>query len=605
MRRCILPAGGFFLLAWLAASSFSGLPARAEELEAPTRPEIRAEDLRRHVSILASDAFEGRETTTAGERKAAAYLATELERFGCEEAGEDGTFFQPYAVPRPQLGAKNTLAVHVEDAVEWFAVETAWNPFSGTANTDAHGALVFAGYGITAQGRSWDDYAGVDVKGKVVLVLRKDPAWNDVRHAAFTAKLDNAQRHGAAALLLCNDGPTVEQQGGDRIHRWSEPMGGRAGDIPFAFVTREVAERLLAPLGPTLAELEAGLKKDGPSPRAIPGVTVDIETEITRTRKRNALNVVAWVRGRDPEVRHETVVIGGHYDHLGRGSFGSTAGAKGRGKIHPGADDNASGTAAVLEVAEYFARAENRPRRSLLFVAFSGEEMGLFGSSHYVAHPIAPLADTVLMINLDMVGRVRGSQFLIWGVGTAKGLRQVVESANEGEDLAISMSPSGSVPSDSLPFFRKKIPVLFFHSGMHRDYHRPSDTSDRINYAGLARASALTRDVVEAVANAPERLVFTQPPIRRRPPFIGIQLGPDDPTGVVVRSVTPGGPAATAGLLGGDIIVMLAHQSVRNTTDLRTVLGGLKAGTKVAIVVLRGEERVELEIAPMARGRRR
>lgn len=573
---------------------------RAEEVVVETDVRICAADLARCVGTLASDVFEGRETATEGGRRAGAWIAAEMERAGLEGGGPNESYFQPFVVAKPLLGPHNRLTASVLGVRSSYPVERDWNPFALSRSGTAEGALVFAGYGITAPGRRWDDYAGVDVRGKVVLVLRKDPGWGDARHAAFTAKLANAAKHGAAAILLCND-PATTRGAKDVLWPWDAPAGGRsgAGTIPFAFISQRLARSLLAPLGKDLEDLERELRASGPRSSDVPDVSVGVCVDLGRTTEPNARNVVGLLRGRDASVSDEVVVVGGHFDHLGRGRFGSVGGPAARGTIHPGADDNASGVATVLELAAYFAHGEARPRRSILFLAFAGEEMGLLGSRHYVSHPLVPLEKTVAMINCDMVGRSKNGDLMVGGGGTGRGLRALVDRANAERGLSIRHNLGGAAPSDSLPFFRKRIPVLFFFTGVHDDYHRPSDTADRIDYAAHERVSLLVRDTVAAIANADERLLYTDPPAPRRRARLGIGLADaSDAEGVPVGSVVAGGPAAKAGVRAGDLIVALGGHVIRSRSDLMGALGQVPPGRQTQIVVLRAEARVPLTIVP-------
>ncbi len=599
--RAVLASLGFLvvLLGVLLCAS-----AAARETVWPTDGAICESDLRRRLGRLASEEFGGREAGTEGARLASDYLAAEMARAGLEPGGVDGSYFQPFRVPRPVLGPGNRLTADTPEGSGAFAVESAWNPFSLSPNAEASGPLLFAGYGITAPGRGWDDYAGVAAEGKVVLVIRKDPGWNDARHAAFVAKLENAARHGAVALLLVNDAASAGED--DRIRHWSAQVGGRVGSgkIPFAFVKRTVASRLLHALG-GLRVTETELRERGPVSRDVPSTRVHLRTAIERSTGDEARNVIGILPGRDPEVADQVVVVGAHFDHLGLGRFGSLGGGAAAGVVHPGADDNASGTSAVVELGEFFAAQGNRPRRTLLFLAFTGEEKGLLGSRHWVGHPTVELKQVVALVNMDMIGRSRRGRLHVGGVGTGAGLGEIVETAGVAQGLTLGTSPGGSAPSDNLAFFRKKIPVLFVFTGIHDDYHRPTDTADKIDYPGLERVTRFARDVVEALADRPERLVFTRPPAPKRPPMLGVRLDRQgDPRGVKILAVTPDGPAARAGLEAGDVIVALAGHVVRNFSDLRGTLSRLEAGRKIVLVVLRGGERVEVDVVPARRGRR-
>lgn len=613
-RSLRVPVGSLFLL--VCASFVGPAPLVAEEALEATVPGIREADLRRHLGWLASEELRGRETATAGARLAGDYVAAAMERVGLRPAGVDG-YFQPFPLTRPTLGEGNRLAVASRRGNFTLPVEEAFNPFSVSPTKKAKGSLVFAGYGITAPDRvwtdaegtmhtGWDDYAGLDVKGRIVLVLRKDPGWNAVRHAAFLAKLSNAVEHGAAGLLLVNDSTSI-RGGRDVIGHWSAPIGAPAGSatIPFAFVRRVEAERMLAAGGleASLAQLEQALRASGPRSRALPDVAVTLRTALGREEHATARNVLGLLPGTDPSVAEEVVVVGAHYDHIGLGRFGSLGGASAAGLVHPGADDNASGTSALLELFERFAASP--PRRPLLFAAFSGEEMGLLGSRHYVENPTVPLEQVVCMVNLDMVGRSDDAKLRVGGVGTGRGLRAIVEAANAPYAFHVTYDAQGAAPTDSMSFFRKRIPVLFFFTGVHEDYHRPSDTVDRIRFEGLERLTRLVADVVADLADRDVRLAYTDPPALPRPPLLGIRMSPEgDERGIAIAGVQPGGPADRAGVRAGDVLVALATQVVRSPQDLRSVLVRLKAGRPVEVVVLRDGETLRLEIVPAARGRR-
>jgi aminopeptidase YwaD len=594
----------------IATLLFCAAPAAGEEIGALFSPEIREADMRRRLTVLASDAMRGRETISPEAVAASDYIAAQWKAMGLLPKGDDGTWFQSYIVDQPILKDGNALTVRDAEGSHAYAVEKDWNPFSVTSSGSAEGDVVFAGYGIRAAGEpyDYDDYADVDVKGKVVLVFRKNPGWREVHHASFRTKLAQAAKAGAAALLLCNNPATSGAAKRDAIGHWSAGLGVPAGSgpIPYAFVSQDVARRLLAPTGRTLEEIETALRADGPQSAALEGVQVAITTALATVTEANARNVVGFLPGRDPACADEVVVLGAHYDHVGLGLFGSTGGAAAAGKIHNGADDNGSGTTALLELAEWFADGANRPRRSLLFLAFSGEERGLLGSAHYVSHPLVPLEDVVLMLNMDMVGRSRDGRLQVGGVGTARGLQDLVAEANREHGLKIEWDQQGVAPSDSTSFFRKGLPVLFFFTGLHADYHKPSDDVEKINFADMTRICRLCRDVGTAIAEREERLEFTRPPAPKRPPTLGVRPSPEpDPRGIVIAAVIPGGPCAQAGMESADVLISIAGEPVRDLQTLRSVLLRLEAGKTVAVVVIRDEKEVTLKVTLGRRGGRR
>jgi Zn-dependent M28 family amino/carboxypeptidase len=562
--------------ALLLAAVGASRGAAAGELAATAGPDIQLADLRAHLQVLASDEFEGRETLAAGGRRAAEYVAASFARSELTPLGADGGWFQPYVVEEPVLGKGNRLLATNGAADVALEVTKDWNPVSVSPSATVRGAAVFAGFGIAAHAQGHDDYAGADVEGKIVLLLRKAPKKGLERHAALIAKVAAAARHGAAAVLLCNDEPTAKD-GGDALLSWGADVGGRVGSspVPFGFTSRDAMSRLLRLAGLELAALERRAR-EAPGVTALAGVTLSLTTAVATTRESNARNVVGFLPGRDPELAQQVVVVGAHHDHVGLGGNAqSLAGAGGTGQVHNGADDNGSGTVALLELAEWFAVPANRPRRSLLFLSFSGEERGLLGSQHYVDHPIVPLADTVAMVNLDMIGRCTKGRLEVGGVGTGRGLQELVAAANQPHGLELSWDPQGTAPSDSTSFFRKKIPVLFLFTGLHPDYHRPGDDVEKICFDDLLRISLLTRDVVRELAERDERVVYTDPPKQRRRAILGVQPSPEpDEHGILLAGVGEDGPAAEAGIQAGDVLVKVAGQTVRKLQDLQQVLPG-------------------------------
>ncbi|HVG94823.1 MAG TPA: M20/M25/M40 family metallo-hydrolase, partial [Planctomycetota bacterium] len=523
-----------------------------------------------------------------------------------------GGWFQRFTIPHPRLAPGNRLEATADGKARDLKLETDWNPCSVSPSASAEGRLVFAGYGIARPDRSYDDFAGIDVKGKVVLVIRRQPwAGAPSEHATFLSKLGQAREHGAAALLLVNDAKTADATG-DRLLHWSAPVGpapGGAGLIPFAFVRRGTAAELLRAGGLDLDALERGIAgaEGGPKPASAEarGVDVRITTGFEKARANNARNVAGLLEGSDPGCKDEIVILGAHHDHVGRGWAGSAA-PREAGSIHPGADDNASGTAALLEIAEALVAAEKRPRRSVLFLSFSGEELGLLGSLHYVKEPLLPLATTVAMVNCDMVGRYDAKRTLeIGGVGTAAGLKDLVATLNAPYDLELSWDPQGLAPSDSTSFFRKRIPVLFFFTGIHPEYHTPRDTWTTLNYEGGAKVALLCRDVVREIADRKERLAYTDPPkVVGGRAILGITPGPGaDGDGVTIAELPEEGPAAAAGLREGDVITAIGAVLTRDVRDLRKALASHKPGDKVLVKAMRNGAEVSVEVTLGSGGR--
>ncbi len=354
-------------------------------------------------------------------------------------------------------------------------------------------------------------------------------------------------------------------------------------------------------LGTTLAEIEAEIDK-GPIPHSRELANWKIEGEISVERQETEVkNVVGVLEGEGP-LADETIVIGAHFDHLGYGGPGSAApGVK---EIHNGADDNGSGTTVLIEIARTLAgRAEKLPRR-IVFLAFTGEERGLIGSARYVRNPLVPLDKTVAMLNLDMVGRLQDDKLIVHGTGTASEFDALVDRFGKEYGFQITKKPGGFGPSDHSSFYAAKIPVLFFFTGSHKDYHRPTDDVDKLNLAGMRRIGDMVSEIAVALAQAGERPQYVEVKGGNetlggggdRPYFGSIPDFSQDQPGYALTGVTKGGPAERGGIKAGDIIVELGPSKIGNLEDFDSALRKFKAGDKVPVVVKRGAERVKLEV---------
>jgi hypothetical protein len=462
----------------------------------------------------------------------------------------------------------------------------------------------------------YDDFDGFDVAGKIVVIFRNLPhageQWGKPRarrHATFVAKLAQAVRRGAIGLILVNDPwgfPTNEEAAArkvrsrpDRLHRGGigRPQGPA---IPFVHVTRAAAAKAFpAWFGATPEELEAAIHAEGRPASRAGLVRVTLATQV-KPRYDVGRNVCALLRAKGQAAVDEVIVVGGHHDHLGRGRAGGSLerDPKKRNTIHNGADDNASGTAGVLEVASYMAARAAHVRRSILFLTFTGEERGLVGSRHFVNNPTIPLEKIVAMINMDMIGRLEGKNLFVGGVGTSPRWRPLLKRINETIDLKMIEGEGGRAPSDNTSFYNKGKPVLFFFTGLHPDYHRPSDDVAKVDGAGAERVARLAAGVADELARGSEPIPFTKadqggfgPPR----PVLGISAGPAE-NGVTIAGLAPASPAAKAGLQQGDVIVELGGKPVKDLRGLRAAMRGRKIGDTVEVRVLRGGQPLTVKV---------
>ncbi|MFI5455590.1 MAG: M20/M25/M40 family metallo-hydrolase [Isosphaerales bacterium] len=636
--------GVVFLGAALGGGRLSalGLAAGADDPGASGRvashaPMLAEERLKSDVTYLAADARVGRAPGTPGIEAAADYIAEVFKGAGLKTAPGAQGYFEPFTIKgRARLGKIQELAFAGPAGKALHAGLTSdYTPLPiSVAGTLVSVPVVFAGYGITARDESrkldYDDYAGIDVRGKAVIILRREPRQhddaspfdgkNDSKYATFQHKATNAFQHGAAAILLVNNLAGLESNRDVLVNFTATRIEGDSS-IPFLMLSRDFAGKLLAEAGePSLAELEKQIDLDlKPHSRELKhwsaSARVTLEGEQITTK-----NVVGVLEGAGPHAA-ETVIVGGHYDHLGHGGAGSLAGFSR--DIHNGADDNASGTAMVLELARRLGARRDPPPRRVVFMAFSGEERGLLGSHYYVEHPLFPLGQTVMMINCDMVGRLNSrSELTMIGTGSTPGLDAVVDALGKSAGLNIkkvSGINDSFGGSDHESFYNKDIPVLFAFTGIHGDYHRPSDDTDRINFGGMARIADYLELIALDLVRRPERPAYVKM-ARKAPPAhagdpgqkaTGVYFGsvPDyseegSGDGVKLSGVTEGGPAHKGGLKAGDVIIRFDGLPVKTLSDYTETLFRHRPGDKVGVVVKRDGKEIELHVTLGSRAAR-
>lgn len=566
--------------------------------------------LRYDVTFLASTALEGRRAGSDGARTAARFIATGFAALGLQPAGDDGTFLQSFSfVAGVRPGAGNSLTVTLPTGTNSARLPDDFQPLAFSASGSAEGEVVFAGYGIRAPDLKYDDYANFDVKGKIVLILRFGPDGDDPasRFAPFMAlrrKASEARVAGAAALLIAT-GPV----GSDAVIPVKISFDATFADsgLPVIGISTAFAESLFAGQGFTLAELQQRMnERKEPASRPL-GVRATLTADVIQERASSA-NVLAMLPGRDPALRDQVVIVGAHYDHLGWGGENSGSLAPETLAIHHGADDNASGTAGVLELARRLAAAP--PARSVLFVAFSGEELGLLGSTHLASHLPVAKERIAAMLNFDMIGRPKtGPALTIGGVGTASEWTKLISDANATARLKLTTNKGGFGASDHSSFYAIDIPVLFFFTGAHEDYHKPTDTADRLDYKGMGRVLELATTVARKVADAPLPPTFQKVADEGAGERRGFKVrtgaipeyGFEGP-GVKLSGARGGSPADKAGLKAGDIVLNFGGRDIRNIYDYMYALGDHKAGDVVTLVVKRGTQTLNLTVTLEAGG---
>ena len=587
--------------------------------------------IRAHVETLASEKFEGRLAGSNGERLAGEYLASQLRKIGAKPLPGRADYFLPFEFTAGTRdgGSSVTLGFHRKnpdgsDAMTRAATisdRSDVQALSFSDNGDVSAAVVFAGYGIVvpeSQSFGYDSYAGLDVKDKIVVVLRYFPEDTDPKTKAGLARYSDlrykalaARQRGAKGLLIVT-GPR-SPNAGQTIRMTSDTALSGSG-IPAATISGAVANALFAGAGKTLAAVQEELDSGNPHVAgfAIPNVNATVHAAVER-EKQSARNVVGYLPSTDRNgtagIEKPWVALGAHYDHLGRGDHGnSLAGKEEIGRIHFGADDNASGTAAVLAAGESLA-AQPR-RRNVLLTFWSGEELGLIGSNAFVTAAPIPAPQLEAYVNFDMVGRMQDNKLTIQAMGTSPVWARIVEQANiaAGFDLQLQQDPYQ--PTDVATFNMANVPCLSLFTGTHADYHRPSDTADKIDYDDLDRVAAFAAAIVRKLADldvAPQFAKVDQPResgAGRAGVRVFTGTIPDyssDAKGLLLSGVIGGGPAEQAGLQKGDVIVEIAGQSIANIYDYTYALEILKIGQPAKVVFLRKGERKETMLTPAAR----
>ena len=590
--------------------------------------EISELDHRAHVGYLASDALEGRQTGSEGSRAAADYARKVFDEAGLLGVGLPPSFSHQFEFTKriETAEGQNSLFLESKGHVAFektFEVEKAFRPLSFTSNDEFSGNVVFAGYGLSVPGElgeGYDSYSGLNVSNKIALVLRYVP--EDVsperrqvlnRYAGLRYKAMMARERGARGIMIVA-GPNSPNAGELVRHSFDSSLAG--SDIVAASISAEVADYVLAPMHKSLASLQTSLDSENPHAEGgfeIPGLTVRLSTAVNHVKGMDE-NVIGYLPPENAGVDSQYVIIGAHYDHLGHGGSNSLERKGEENSIHNGADDNASGTSVILELAASLAakRAADPGLfdRGVLFALWSGEEIGLIGSTNFADDNTSALKQASAYLNFDMVGRLKENRLVLQGVGSSSVWPGLIERKNVLAGFGLTLQEDPYLPTDATVFYNHGVPILSFFTGSHEDYHRPTDTADKVNYPGLTRISEFA-----------ERMVLDLVSMETAPDYVKVErakstggsrdsmrayLGtiPDYATeikGVKLSGVSGGGPADKAGLKGNDVIVEFGGKAITNIYDYTYAIDAVKIGTAVKVVIDRDGERFELEIVPEAR----
>jgi aminopeptidase YwaD len=569
-------------------------------------PEITAKELKTDVYFLASDSLKGRKPGTKEADVAANYIRNQFIASGLKLICDSG--FQYFEIVTDiTAGPHNTLKF--DDFQGTFNKD--FMPVAYSSNGTIINNVVFAGYGfdIDQDSLKWKDYEGVDVKGKWVMLFRGDPELDNneskfIPYTEIRGKVLVAKDHGAAGVLVVT--PVAVDKDDKLIGLHSENNDVTSG-IPVINIKREVGDQLLKSSGYKLDSLEKILNKTRKPKSLILPVVVTASAELIQKKARTE-NVIGMIEGSDPVLKNEYIVVGGHYDHLGFGGPGSGSRMPDTVAIHNGADDNASGTAMVIELAGKLAPVKNRLKRSIIFISFSGEEMGLLGSKYFTDHSPVDMKKIKAMFNFDMVGRFdkEKNSISISGTGTSLEADSLIRIYEKGLPFTVTHSPDGYGPSDHASFYASNIPVFFFTTGSHMDYHTPFDRADKLDYEKEKEIGDFSYDLITNVDNMPKALTFHESGKkegygrggRRMKVTLGIM--PDfagtEKKGLRVDGVTKDGPAYRGGMLKGDIIVSINGLSVGNIYEYMSRMGKFKQGQTINVEILRNDKKEVLII---------
>ncbi len=573
--------------------------------------DIKANEIKNHIYYLASDNLEGRFTGSKGADSAANYIKNYFQNYGLLPLQKDNYFQEFPFVASVQLTSNNLLEIKSNNKIITAKLNGEYTPTPFSGNVSSTGQLAFVGYGISAPNLKYDDYDGIDVAGKIVVVMRYNPDEGNPhsefeKFTSYRYKAKIAKEKGAVGVIFVNGYSPKDDE--DKLMKLTYDGATGIDSLGTVQVKRSIVDNLFKNENLNFQEYQKEIDKNKkPASFIFKNSTAALNTGLKEIIKYGK-NVVGYLEGKDPTLKNQYIVIGAHYDHLGYGEVGSLYRGK-EPKIHYGADDNASGTAGILELAEKFSANKDELKRSIIFITFSGEEIGALGSSYFADHSIVPLNEIPTMINLDMVGRLNDEKNLIvYGTGTSSGWKELLNKDNSNFNFKLTFNDEGYAPSDQSSFYAKKIPVLFFFTGTHSDYHRPSDTPDKINYEGeksiLNYVYSLAYQI-DTLTNKPDYINVPRKDSGKNLTFrVYVGTVPDyagQVDGLKINGVNEGSPAQKGGLKGGDIIINFGGKKISNIYDYTYALGDFTPGDIVDVVVMREGQKVNLKVELGAR----
>jgi len=565
-------------------------------------PEVTRDELFKSIDFLSSDSLKGRKPGTPEGKLAAQYIADQLTGFGYKPLGND--IFQYFEVITGITADKNN-ALQIDDFNA--VLHEDFIPYNFSANSSAEGVVAFCGFGfnIDTEEILWNDFAEVDLTGKWALIFRADPELDnpDSKFIPYTreeSKILNAKDHGAAGVLFVS-GKEYDKK--DELVEIELDQSMSNFGIPVFHIKRNLADKILEGTGYDIIRLEKKIIAEMIPNSFETNKPVKATSSLVHN-KVNTQNVVACLEGSDENYKDEYILFGGHYDHLGLGGANSGSRTKTGEGIHHGADDNASGIAALIEIAEKLSSNRTLLKRNVIIMAFGAEEIGLLGSKFFTANPPVEMSNIKEMINLDMIGRLKPTKdLLIGGTGTSKESKALLDSLGKSYDFNFSLSHSGFGPSDHASFYAENIPVFFFSTGAHADYHTPRDIIDSINFDGLISISNFVYDLGFDLITRDSNMTYQEAGPkgkvkrgRKSKVKLGIMpnFGKSDNKGMRVDAVTPDGPAYIGGMKKGDVIIAIEGKEIHNIYEYMERMSKLRFGQTVNIDVVRDDVKMVL-----------
>ena len=579
-------------LFWVISCSQSPANLRIKNKD----PEISANDILDHIKYLSADEREGRFPGSRGSKEAIDYIVNELKSSGVQPAGTDGykQFFD-FTIGI-KMNGENTLSVNGKP----YNVNEDFVPVEFSSNGMVSSGLTFVGYGYSIDdSMDWNDYKNINVENRWAMIIRGGPDGDHphskfVNHNPLRKKAMLARDNKAAGVLFVDF-----DEGGELMSLKHTPNSTAIG-IPVIHISRTLADKLLAG---RLGSFQTKIN-ESKSPYSIE-IDTKLKANISLEKEKVSVpNVLGILEGSDDKLKNEYIILGAHFDHLGFGGSGSGSLSMNSVEVHNGADDNASGTAGVLEIAAKLSSQPEKLKRSVIFMAYNAEEEGLLGSKYFVDNPTIDLEKITAMINMDMIGRMSDKKVTIGGTGTSPSFKLILDELEPYYDINIRRSSEGYGPSDHASFYVNDIPVLFFFTGTHTDYHKPSDDWEHINAEGEKQILEMVHDIIYKIDSIDEQLVFTESGPKeasqtRRNFKVTLGVIPSygsDAEGLEIDGARPDGPAGKAGLKKGDIIIEIGGKDIKNIYDYMYRLGELKPGENINVKVRRGENTLNLTV---------